>query len=187
MHLKKRRPNWPDWFYKENVIFSLFTWCVPNTWIRPYSLTEERLQRKIFFFTNLWCKKSKIRGGEVPKMRRWNEEFITFWKKLKCQRTWRTQSDAGVAIDTTVSVDGQHAVSPTGPSRLSLSSIFFFNSRIVTLNPFQVRTLTTLSCFQSRKRSDYFVAGFSSEAQFQYFIYTDFLFCGCRPCLWYDH
>lgn len=100
--------------------------------------------------------------------------------KSKCQSTWRTQSDAGVAIDTTVSVDGQHAISPTGPSRLSLSSFFFLNSRIVTLNPFQVRTLTTLSCFSSPRKNDFCVAGFGSEAHFQYFICTGFLFCGCR-------
>lgn len=150
--------------------------------VDPSLFTDRRKIAEKNFFLSQTCdaKSWKFEEKKFPKMRRWNEEFITFWKKLKCQSTWRTQSDAGAAIDTTVSVDGQHAISPTGPSRLSLSSFFFLNSRIVTLNPFQVQTLTTLSCLPSRKKNDFSVAGFCSETHFQYFLYTGFLFSRCR-------
>lgn len=137
MHTERHHSH-TDWIDRIDFTKKIHLMCSQQ--MDPSLFTDISLQRKISFSTNLWCEKLKTRGEEVSKMKRRKEEFITFWKKLKCQSTWRTQSDAGAAIDTTASVDGQHAISPTGPSHLSLNSFFFLNSRIVTLNPFQVRT-----------------------------------------------
>lgn len=159
----------------------LFTWCVPNQLILPNSLTDKRLQRKNPFLHEPVVQKVENSRGRSAEMRRWNEEFITFWKQLKCQSTWRTQSDAGIATDTT----GWWATHNfTNRSIKSESELLFLPQQ-----PY-----CHLKSLSSPNPDNSFVFPKSKEKWFLcccvrfrgtipifiYYLYTDFLFCRCR-------
>lgn len=139
-----------------------------------HSVTEERLHRKIVSSWTCGARSWKFEKLKCRKIKkRWNEDFIALWKKLKCQSTWRTQSDAGVAIDTTLSVEGPHAISPAGLSPLSLSSLS--QQLYCHLKSPSSLTLKTQSCFPSWKKIIFLLMGLVHRHNFNILFYRIFV------------